>query len=120
MRKLLEKQGYSSTAECGWILDLRGIPGCETTPRDVCSRIVAGCEVTPDNAARREPVMQNSPSKTMTDRCLHASNLQLTNWQCQEINDTTQVFNPGVEEMIIILSTTQLVNYQEWKFQWVM
>ena len=34
----------------------------------------------------------------MTDRYLHASDLQLTNWQGQEINDTTQVFDPGVDE----------------------
>ena len=34
----------------------------------------------------------------MTDHCLNASNLQLTNWQGQEINDATQVFDPGLDE----------------------
>jgi hypothetical protein len=98
VRKLLEKQGYSSTVECGLILDLRGIPGCKTTPRDARSRIVAGCKVTPGNVVTREPIMQNSPSETMTDCYLHASDPQLTNWRGQEINDTAQVFNPCVDE----------------------
>ena len=35
----------------------------------------------------------------MTDCCLHASNLQLTNQQGQEIGDITQVLDPGVEEI---------------------
>ena len=34
----------------------------------------------------------------MTDCCLHASNLDLTNWQGQEIGDTTQDLDPGVDE----------------------
>ena len=50
-------------------------------PEDIRSRKVAGCYVMPDNVARREQVMQNSPRETRTDRCLHARDLQeLTNW----------------------------------------
>ena len=41
--------------------------------------------------------MQNSPSKIMTDRQLHASDLQFTNWQDQEIGEVTQVLDPGVD-----------------------
>ena len=34
----------------------------------------------------------------MTDCQLYANHLQVTNWRGQEITDTTQVFNPGVDE----------------------
>ena len=34
----------------------------------------------------------------MTDRQLHASNLQFTNWKDQEIGEVTQVLDPGVDE----------------------
>ena len=64
------------------MLNLEGIPGCEDTPNDV---------------ARRELVMQNSPSKTMTDCRLHVSDLQFTNWQDQEIGEVTKVLDPGVD-----------------------
>ena len=100
MRYLLKKQWYSSTAEYGLMLNPKGISGCKTTPEDVRSRKVAGCKVTPDNVARRESGMQNSPSKITTDHSLHASDLQLSNWQGQEMNDTTQVFEPGMLDEI--------------------
>ena len=80
------------------ILKPKGIPECKTTPEDVRSRKVAGCKVTPDNVTRRESVMQNSPNKIMTDCSLHASDLQSSNWHGQEMNDTTQVFDPSVDE----------------------
>jgi hypothetical protein len=83
VRELLEEQGYPSTAECGLMLYLEGIPVCKDTPEDV---------------ARRELVMQTSPRKTMTDCRLHASDLQFTNWKDQEIGEVTQVLDPGVDE----------------------
>ena len=42
VRRLLKKQGYSSTAEFGLISDLRGIPGCKTTPRDTVQEKLQG------------------------------------------------------------------------------
>ena len=33
----------------------------------------------------------------MTDHCLHASDLQLTNWRGQEIGKVIQVLDPGVD-----------------------
>ena len=95
---LLEGQVYPSTAECGSMFNLKGISGGKATPEDVRTREATGCKVIPEDVARRELVMQNSPIKIMTDRCLHTSNLQLTNWRGQEINDTTQVFDPAVDE----------------------
>ena len=38
------------------------------------------------------------PEKNMIDFQLHASNLQFTNWQDQEIGEVTQVLVPGVDE----------------------
>ena len=53
VRELLEKQGYSSRAECGPMSNPEEIPGCGDMPEDV---------------AKRELVMQNSPSEIMEDR----------------------------------------------------
>jgi len=102
------------------MLNLEGIPGCKGTPEDVCKREVPGCKVTPEDVAKRESIMQNYPRKIMTNCCLHASDLQLTNWQGQENGDITQVLDPGVDEKDDYFVDTQLVNSQEWTFQWVM
>ena len=110
MREVLKKQVYSSTEECGLIVnpegipgcevtpeDVLGIPGCKATPEDVHKREITWCNVTLDYVERRDEVKQYSPSKTMTNLCLHASNLQLTNRQGheKEIGDMTQVLDPG-------------------------
>ena len=43
----------------------------------------------------KDAVKQYSPSKAMTEGCLHANNLQFTNRQGQENGDITQVLDPG-------------------------
>ena len=59
-----------------------------------------------DDAAKQDAVKQYSPSETMENRQLHASDLQFTNWQGQEIGEVTQVLDPGVDE-----SDTCVVTY---------
>jgi hypothetical protein len=83
VREFLEKQGSSSPAECGLMLNPEGIPGCKDTP---------------ENVASRELVMQNPPSKTIEDCQLHANDLKFTNWRGQKIGEITQVLDPGVKE----------------------
>jgi len=110
VRELIEKQLYTPTMDYGLIVnpegipgcevmpeDVQGVPGCKATPEDVGTREATGCDVTPEDIARQDAVKTHSPSKTMTNRCLHASNLQLTNRQGHEneIGDMTQVLDPG-------------------------
>ena len=49
---LFEQQVYPSTAECGSILNLEGIPGCEDTPDNVQG--IPGCEATTEDVRTRE------------------------------------------------------------------
>ena len=58
VRELLEEQGYPSTAECGLLLNLEGIPGCGDMPEDVRTREITGSEVMPDDVAKQDAVKQ--------------------------------------------------------------
>ena len=49
VRELLKKLGYPSASECGSMLNPEEIPGC------------------PEDVARRELVVQDSPRKTIKD-----------------------------------------------------
>jgi hypothetical protein len=65
--------------------DVQGIPECKATPEDVGTREATGCDVTPEDIARQDAVKIYSPSKTMTNFCLHASDLQFTNRKAMKI-----------------------------------
>ena len=75
---------------------------------------------TSEDVARRELVMQNSPSETMEDCQSHANDLKFTNRRGQNIGEVTQLLDPGVDEVKKVLLYTQLVKSQEWKSQQVM
>jgi hypothetical protein len=78
-----EEQGYSPTAECGLML----------RPEEI-----SGCTDTPENVAERGLVVQNSPSETVEGCLFHADDLKFTTWRGQEMNEITQVQDPGVDE----------------------
>ena len=48
---LFKGQVYPSTAECGSMINLEGIPGCKDMPEDV--RKIPGCEATPEDVRTR-------------------------------------------------------------------